>query len=191
MKHVEAPVSAPVPHEPQASRRWLTIVLALAIGVCSFAIVGTQKDPALEPPSAPLLQSKVATCSHPRVLAREVGRQREQTAVLRWERAALEPAAALAAQGDMEMAAACYRAAGEVAAGGRAAAIALQYSRAIERERRHQQLRLQIATGRGDHAGAFQSVVALRALLHDKGDGPYVRWLAGLQREIEAKGSSR
>jgi len=188
MNESTEPVTADAPREASVSRTLLPTLAALAIA--AWAVQATRTEITRDPgtPEFPALPSQEVTCPHAPAEAHEVARQRQQIAQLRWERAALDPAAAVAARADMAFVEACYRIAGDVAAADHAAADSLALVRAIERDRRHQQLRLRIAIGRDDRVSALESIAALRALSHDVPDGPYTRWLASLQRDFQASG---
>jgi hypothetical protein len=91
----------------------------------------------------------------------------------------------------MVEAAACYRAANDTDAAEQTAAFAADYQQALERQLRHQQLRLKVALAQADRRVALDAIEKLRALLSEDASSRYFLWLTKLQRELEQDGGEQ
>lgn len=191
MTNVEQTQARTNPQAPEGPRWLLPVLLTAAIALCALHLVGTPPSEVVEAPTAPDFPALSPQCPHVGAAARELAEQRELAAQRGWERASIDQKAASAARADIATAAACYRAVGDSVAADRGSELLRSYGVVMERELRHQELRLRIALDRADHAATLDSIAALRALLSDVPEGRYVRWLGSVERDAQALGGAR
>lgn len=174
----------------EASNPVLLLALLAALAVVALQLRSVVEGDEGLAPSAPALATEPASCAYEATTAYQHAHGLVARAHARWERAAFDPRASMAALMDAEQAAACFRKAEDADAAARADAVALAYRVHAERDYRRLQLKLRVALERGQSATVLSAIGGLRPLMRDT-HGPYARWLLRLEQELEPAGAGR
>lgn len=168
------------------------IVRACVLGVLvgAVAVLVKMPRPTAEPPFAELPEifgASAPACPRTDVAeARAIAEDRLAIADGARERSPFAAREAIAAAKAYDVAAACYRAAGDVEAAEEAAGIAREIEFDTRLELRARRLRLERMLAVGDVEIARQDVAVLRVMTEGH-DGEYVSWLALVEQELKAE----
>ncbi|HVH48140.1 MAG TPA: FHA domain-containing protein [Labilithrix sp.] len=167
----------------------------LGVLICAVAVVAKLPKPEVGPPPSTLpdvFASGSTEC--PRVDAAEARAVAEESLALAdgaRERSPFQPREAIAAVKAYELAAACFRSAGNASRAEELIAVARDLEEDTRIELRARRVRLERMLQVQDSEIARQDVVVLRALTHGQ-HGDYVTWLAKIEQELKVqKGEKR
>lgn len=136
------------------------------------------------PPASLFPEVRPDTCRHgEREAARSFAEEQRASADSKRERSPFSVRDGVLAVPMYEMAAACFRRAGDAEQAADASRAAQQLARKLEEELQGRQVRLEWFLNRGRYRAAAEEVVLLREMLLDRSD-PYTHWLSAVAREL-------
>jgi len=161
----------------------LYVGLAVAVVIGGLMVMRGKRAPSLASrmPEAPLLLGPQPGCGDqgPAALARGV--ESEQAAIAKAERYAFDPHDGVDAVQLYGLSSSCYATGGDQAGARRAGTAEAAWRSKLDAQYQSHRLRLRLALDRGQNAEAYTQARALRVLLRNE-TGPYVEWLAAIER---------
>jgi hypothetical protein len=166
--------------------------LAVALGLGAVMIMHDKKPSSLvsRMPQAPELLAARAPCADQGAAALARGAESEQAAIAKAERHAFDAHDGVDAAKLYGLSASCYAQGGDAASAQRASAAEAAWRERVTAQYQSHRLRLRLALDRGANDEAYRQARALRVLFRTQ-TGPYVEWLAAIERTYKPADKKR